>query len=107
VSSTEPLFVLARRATENEVVVGRRHELEVRAVTVRELVDRGLGDGSGLRVQLRYRSPAVPVAALERLGAERALVRLGEAFAGAAPGQSAVFYRDAVVVGGGLLADPE
>ena len=107
VSSTEPLFVLARRAAENEVVVGRRPELEVREVTVRELVDRGLGDGGGLRVQLRYRSPAVPVAALERLGAERALVRLGEAFAGAAPGQSAVFYRHAVVVGGGLLAGPD
>ena len=67
VSSTEPLYVLARRAAENEVVVGRRNELEVHEVTVRDLVDRGLGDGDGLLVQLRYRSPAVPVAALERL----------------------------------------
>jgi len=104
VSSTEPLFVLARRAAENEVVVGRRAELDVLEVTVRDLVDRGLGDGAGLLVQLRYRSPAVPVAALERLGAERVLVRLAEPFAGAAPGQSAVFYRDAVVVGGGVLS---
>ena len=106
VSSTEPLFVLARRAAANEVVVGRRDALFVCEVTVRDLVDRGLGDGSGLLVQLRYRSPAVPVAALERLDAERVVVRLGEAFAGAAPGQSAVFYREAVVVGGGVLADP-
>jgi tRNA-specific 2-thiouridylase len=105
VSSTEPLFVLARRAAENEVVVGRRDELDVPEVTVRDLVDRGLGDGDGLLVQLRYRSPAVPVAALERLGAERVLVRLAEPFAGAAPGQSAVFYRDAVVVGGGVLSE--
>jgi tRNA-specific 2-thiouridylase len=105
VSSTEPLFVLARRAAENEVVVGRRDELYVPEVTVRDLVDRGLGDGDGLLVQLRYRSPAVPVAALERLGAERVLVRLAEPFAGAAPGQSAVFYRDAVVVGGGVLSE--
>jgi len=104
VSSTEPLFVLARRAAENEVVVGRRAELDVLEVTVRDLVDRGLGDGAGLLVQLRYRSPAVPVAVLERLGAERVLVRLAEPFAGAAPGQSAVFYRDAVVVGGGVLS---
>jgi tRNA-specific 2-thiouridylase len=107
VSATQPLFVLARRAAENEVVVGRRDELDVREVAVRDLVDRGLGDGAGLLVQLRYRSPAVPVAALERLGARRVLVRLGEAFAGAAPGQSAVFYRDDVVVGGGLLADAD
>jgi tRNA-specific 2-thiouridylase len=106
VSSTQPLFVLARRAAENEVVVGRREELDVREVTVRDLVDRGLGDGVGLRVQLRYRSPTAPVDALEHLGARRVLVRLGEAFAGAAPGQSAVFYRDDVVVGGGVLADP-
>jgi len=104
VSSTEPLFVLARRAAENEVVVGRRDELDVLEVTVRDLADRGLGDGAGLLVQLRYRSPAAPVAALERLGAERLLVRLAEPFAGAAPGQSAVFYRDDVVVGGGVLA---
>jgi len=105
VSSTEPLFVLARRAAANELVVGRRRELDVREVTIRDVVDRGLGDGDGLLVQLRYRSPAVPVAALERLGAERVLVRLGEPFAGAAPGQSAVFYRDAVVVGGGVLCE--
>jgi tRNA-specific 2-thiouridylase len=105
VSSAEPLFVLARRAVQNEVVVGRRDELDVREVTVRNLVDRGLGDGDGVLVQLRYRSPPVPVAALARLGAQRVLVRLGVAFAGAAPGQSAVFYRDDVVVGGGVLAE--
>jgi tRNA-specific 2-thiouridylase len=107
VSATQPLFVLARRAAENEVVVGRRDELDVREVAVRELVDRGLGDGAGVLVQLRYRSPAVPVAALERLGTQRVRVQIGEAFAGAAPGQSAVFYRDDVVVGGGVLADAD
>ena len=106
VSAAEPLFVLERRAATNEVVVGRRAELDVREVAVRDLVDRGLGDGDGLLVQLRYRSPAVPVAALERLSADRAVLRLAEPFAGAAPGQSAVFYRDAVVVGGGVLSAP-
>jgi tRNA-uridine 2-sulfurtransferase len=106
VSATQPLYVIARRAAENEVLVGGRDELDVDEVIVRDLVDRGLGGVVGLLVQLRYRSPAVPVAALEHVGAERVLVRLGEAFAGAAPGQSAVFYRDDVVVGGGVLADP-
>jgi tRNA-uridine 2-sulfurtransferase len=105
VSSAAPLFVLSRRVLTNEVVVGGREELERREVTVRDLVDRGLGDGHGLRLQLRYRSPATPVAAVERVGEGRVLVRLGEVFSGAAPGQSAVFYRDDVVVGGGVLAD--
>ena len=102
-SSPEPLYVLERRPLTNEVVVGRRDELEVHHVPLARVVDRGLGDGSGLLVQLRYRSPALPVAALERQADDRLLVRLAEPFAGLAPGQSAVFYRDEVVVGGGVV----
>ena len=97
------LHVLERRAAENEVVVGGRAALEVDTVRVRDVVDRGLGDGTGLEVQLRYRSAAVPVATLTRCGAELE-VALGEPFAGLAPGQAAVFYRDDVVVGGGRVA---
>ena len=62
VSAAEPLYVLERRAAENEVVVGGRERLDVRSVHVRDVVDRGLGDGAGLEVQLRYRSAPVAVA---------------------------------------------
>ena len=105
VSRTEPLYVLERRAAANEVVVGGRDALAVRAVRVADVADRGLGDGGGLEVQLRYRSAAVPVAALRRDdgGVE---VELREPFSGLAPGQAAVFYRDGVVVGGGRIAGP-
>ena len=103
VSAAEPLYVLERRAAENEVVVGGRGELEVRTVRVRDVLDRGFGDGSRLEVQLRYRSAAVRVAALERRDAELR-VTLHAPFAGLAPGQAAVFYRDDVVVGGGRIA---
>ena len=75
-------------------------------VVVRALVDRGLGDGSGLSVQLRYRSRAVPLAGLRRIAPDAAVLTLGEVFSGLAPGQSAVFYRDDVVVAGGLVAGP-
>jgi tRNA-uridine 2-sulfurtransferase len=103
VSAAEPLYVLERRAAGNEVVVGGRDALATAVVRLRDVVDRGLGDGRGLEVQLRYRSPAVPVRALLRVpgGLE---VTLGEPFEGLAPGQSAVFYRDGVVVGGGRIA---
>ena len=103
VSAAEPLYVLERRAAGNEVVVGGREALEVRSVRVRDVLDRGLGDGSDLEVQLRYRSAPVAVAALERRGDELE-VALREPFAGLAPGQAAVFYRDDVVVGGGRVA---
>jgi tRNA-specific 2-thiouridylase len=104
IAATHALYVLERRAARNEIVVGHRDELEVREVPVRALIDRGLGDGTGLMVQLRYRSPAVPVAGLRRTAPDAAVVTLGNTFAGLAPGQSAVFYRDDVVVAGGLIA---
>jgi tRNA-specific 2-thiouridylase len=105
VSGPEPLYVLERRAAENEVVVGGRELLDVRTVRLRDVVDRALGDGEDLEVQLRYRSAAVPVAELRRRddGLE---VELRGPFAGLAPGQAAVFYRDGVVVGGGRIAAP-
>jgi tRNA-specific 2-thiouridylase len=98
--------VLERCAARNQIVVGNREGLDVREVAVRALVDRGLGDGIGSSVQLRYRSRAVPVAGLRRIAPDVAVVTLAEAFSGLAPGQSAVFYRDDVVVAGGLVAGP-
>jgi tRNA-specific 2-thiouridylase len=104
VSAAKPLYVLERRAAGNEIVVGGREALATGSVRLRDVVDRGLGDGRGLEVQLRYRSAAVPVRALRRDAGELE-VTLGEPFEGLAPGQSAVFYRDGVVVGGGRVAD--
>jgi tRNA-specific 2-thiouridylase len=104
VPAGEPLFVLERRAAGNVVVAGPREALLRDEVFLRDVVDRGLGDPAGLYVQLRYRSPAVPVAGIRRESADRVTVRLREPFAGVAAGQSAVFYRGDVVVGGGLIA---
>ncbi len=104
VSAAAPLFVLERRAAGNVVVAGPREALLRADVPLHGVVDRGIGDAAGLEVQLRYRSPSVPVAALQRHSHGRVTVFLEEPFAGVAAGQSAVFYRDGVVVGGGLIA---
>jgi tRNA-specific 2-thiouridylase len=101
-----PWFVLRVDVARNEVVVGRREGLRQTTVVLRDVVDRGLEDGDGLLVQLRYRSAAVPVSRLSRRRDGRADVVLAVPFEGAAPGQSAVFYRDDVVVGGGLVEGP-
>ena len=103
VSADEPLYVLAIEPESGRVVVGPVAALVVSAVEVRELVDRGLGDGSGLVAQLRYRGAPVRVASVTKLGSDRARIELSEPFVGAAPGQSAVLYRDDVVVGGGII----
>jgi tRNA-specific 2-thiouridylase len=99
----EPLYVLERRGAANEVVVGEHKELLVGRFVVRELVDRGLGRGAGLLVQARYRSVATAVTGMRRLGSGRAEVRLAEPIEAPAPGQSAVFYYEDVVVGGGVV----
>ena len=57
-------------------------------------------------MQLRYRSPAVPVETLEAAG-DRLRVLLAGPFEGVAPGQSAVFYEGDVVVGGGVVSESD
>ena len=103
-SASEPLYVLAVDAAANRVVVGPAGALDATTVELRDLIDRGLGDGHGLEVQLRYRGAAVSVRELTRLPGGRARIALGEPFRGLAPGQSAVLYRHDVVVGGGIIA---
>ncbi len=121
VSSDAPLYVVERRAAANEVVVGGADELPVSEVVVRDVADRGISADVGpvaddLSVQLRYRSAAVPVAAIEPLVRDDAspagatntagvlLVRLAAPFAAPAPGQTAVFYRGDTAVGTGVIA---
>ena len=102
-SAPEPLYVLAIDARANRVVVGPGAALDATTVELRDLVDRGLDDGRGLEVQLRYRGAAVAVRELTHLPDGRARIALAEPFRGLAPGQSAVLFRHDVVVGGGII----
>lgn len=104
-AAPEPLYVLARRAAANEVVVGGRDKLATIDVEVRDLIDRGLGEAPGLEVQLRYKAAPVALSGLQHLGAGRLRLRLAAPFEAAAPGQAAVFYRQDVVVGSGFIAE--
>ena len=105
VSADEPLYVLATDADANTVTVGPREELETRTVRVRNAVLHRPGETVNA-VRLRYRSRPLP-AALSVTGSgrrEELDVELGEPFAGASPGQTAVLMAGEAIVGHGTIA---
>jgi tRNA-uridine 2-sulfurtransferase len=104
VSAPEPLYVLATDAAANTVTVGTRAEIETRRVRIRDAVLHREGARVDA-VRLRYHSRALP-ASIGTAGRGRhdALeVELGEAFAGASPGQTAVLLEGETVVGHGTI----
>jgi tRNA-specific 2-thiouridylase len=105
VSAEQPLYVVATDAGANTVTVGGRDEVEAQSVRIRDAVLHRDG-GSVDAVKLRYRSRAVPTARIEaETGRHDELhVELGEAFAGVAPGQTAVLLAGETIVGHGTIA---
>jgi tRNA-uridine 2-sulfurtransferase len=105
VSADQPLYVLATDAEANTVTVGTRKELATQTVRVRDAVLHRPGETVDA-VRLRYRSRPLP-AALSATGTgprEELDIALGEAFAGASPGQTAVLMAGEAIVGHGTIA---
>jgi tRNA-uridine 2-sulfurtransferase len=105
VSLNEPAYVIATDAVANTVTVGTRSELVTHHVHVRDAVLHREGARVDA-VRLRYRSKPLP-ASIGSAGPGRheALeVELGEEFAGASPGQTAVLLEGETIVGHGTIA---
>jgi tRNA-specific 2-thiouridylase len=106
IAATRPLYVLAKDAEANRVVVGPREQLACQAVVVRGATlhrDGRLVD----RVKLRYRSK--PLACHVRGAAGPGLhgrleLELAETAEGPAPGQTACLMGGEVVLGWGTIA---
>jgi tRNA-specific 2-thiouridylase len=95
-----PWYVLKIDAPANRLVVGRKEELAVREVELREMsfVDGRIPEMVRCEARLRYHAPAI--AAQYASGR----LTLDEPFLGAAPGQAAVLYSGSRVLGGGIIA---
>src|SRR5215211_3847463 len=104
VSAPTPLYVTEVRPRSGQVVVGRKQDLEVSEVGVRDL-NWFLDPGEVARVQVRYNSSPVPCT-VEEVAEGGWIAYLDEPAIGVAPGQSAVFYTGdgERVVGGGVVA---
>jgi len=99
-----PMYVLALRPADQQVVVGPRSSLEQTHLTA-SAVNWIVGEPAGtLRVdaQIRHRHTAAP-AAVRSLGDGRAEIAFDAAQVAIAPGQAVVFYDGDSVVGGGWI----
>jgi tRNA-specific 2-thiouridylase len=99
----EPLFVLEVRPETREVVVGTREELYADEVLVSEVNRLACpnGDPGEVRVQLRYRAPAVKASVEET--DDGITLALDEPQAAITPGQSAVLFDGPRLLGGGRI----
>lgn len=102
--SAGPLYVLALRPHEQQVVVGPRAALERTTLTASGVNWMGdpPGEASRVTVQIRHRHQAAPATVRARDG-QRAEVVFDTPQVAVTPGQAVVFYAGDVVVGGGWI----
>ena len=104
VSYSEPLFVLGFDFNKNNLIVGTEKELYKKEILVSNinllLFDR-LEDGLKLNVRIRYQGKDNPATLYNDNNKIRII--FDEEIKSPTPGQSAVFYLDDIVVGGGII----
>ena len=96
-----PYYVIGLRAATNEVVVGFREQAVVREFRLRDVVCFDAQPDGAEALAVKVRSAGEPKGPVFWEGD---LVRCPEGISGIAPGQSAVFYRNEEIIGGGIIS---
>lgn len=104
ISNPVPLFVLGFNKAKNEVIVGEEKELYTKEIIVKDinllLVDE-IKDWINVQVKTRYSSKVADAKIIQE--GEKIKVIFEEPQRAITPGQSAVFYADDIVFGGGKI----
>lgn len=103
----KPVYVLKINPQKNTVMLGDAAQLEATHMLVehlRAVDEQELMSSPGLTVRIRYRSHPIPCRVVRRLDEGRLLIKFLEKASAVAPGQSAVFYEGARVLGGAFIA---
>ncbi|HUH98066.1 MAG TPA: tRNA 2-thiouridine(34) synthase MnmA [Anaerolineales bacterium] len=105
VSSAVPLYVLGKDAAANTVIVGRRDELGSHELTAKEVNwISGEAPPGSFRAEVKIRYTAKEAGALVMpLGQGQARVQFEMPQRDVTAGQAAAFYRDDVLLGGGII----
>jgi tRNA-specific 2-thiouridylase len=95
-----PWYVIKIDAPANRLVVGRKEDLAVREVELRDVqfIDPAIREPLECHARLRYHAQPIPATYVS------GRLALHEPFLGAAPGQAAVLYAGTKVLGGGIIA---
>jgi tRNA-specific 2-thiouridylase len=105
ISAPRPLYVVAVDARRNAVVVGQENEIygkRLDASSVRLIPLKKLEGPTIVRAKIRYKHPGAKALVTPRSGG-RATVEFERPQRAITPGQSVVFYRRDVVLGGGII----
>lgn len=105
ISHSEPLYVVRLDCEKNRVIVGSREKTFVRKFLVRDIKWCSIpGIDSRREVLIRTRSNGAEVKGIiESEGNDTVIVSFGLSEASVSPGQSAVFYEDDILLGGGII----
>jgi len=99
----DPHFVLSINPEENQIVVGKRDELEADSFNIKKINLFKDLDNSNITVKVRYRTRAIPCKVILNESKDYGAVELNEPVFGLAYGQVAVFYEDNRVIGSGII----
>lgn len=105
IAAAQPLYVIALDPVRNRVIVGDRHsanQSECQVGRVNWVSIPVPTNPIKASVQVRYRSPAVPVTVIPLTGDRLKLV-FDEPQFSITPGQAAVFYNGDLLLGGGII----
>jgi tRNA-uridine 2-sulfurtransferase len=105
IAYSEPLYVVALVPERNEVIVGTREEIQGSSFLVNDLnwiAIESLRGEMDMKVKIRSAQKEAE-ATIEPAGKDLVKVTFFTPNEGITPGQSAVFYLDDVVVGGGII----
>jgi tRNA-uridine 2-sulfurtransferase len=105
VATGSPLYVIQIKGDKRQVVVGQQEELysrTLRAHRVNLISVNKLLEPMRVSVKIRHKHQPAP-ATIEQTGRDEILVTFDTAQRAITPGQAAVFYDQAIVVGGGWI----
>lgn len=107
VTTSEPVFVIAKDPVNNRLQVGPRSILGKQSLEVREVNwVLGVAPETAVSADIKIRYKAKPIAGTVEMNVNgKAIVTLNEPAYGVTPGQGAIFYQGDECIGGGIIDD--